>query len=48
VLKTSPAPSRSWIAAEWITTRIGSPSLSTATAAGTRNFSLLQVKHSAK
>jgi hypothetical protein len=26
---TSPAPSRSWIAAEWTTTRIGSPSVST-------------------
>jgi len=29
LLRTSPAPSRSWIAAEWATTRIGSPSLST-------------------
>ena len=29
LMRTSPAPSRSWIAAEWITTRIGSPSLST-------------------
>jgi len=26
---TKPAPSRSWISAEWTTTRIGSPSLST-------------------
>src|SRR6516225_5497856 len=27
--RTKPAPSRSWISAEWTTTRIGSPTLST-------------------